>query len=128
MLIGVPKEIHPGENRVALIPAGIAALQKAGFEVVIQTGAGDSAHIADDEYRNAGASLAPTAESLYQQADIILKVRLPQAEEIAQMRDGSTLICLLDAWFNLDTVKLLAAKNIRSFALEFIPRTTRAQS
>jgi NAD(P) transhydrogenase subunit alpha len=128
MLIGVPKEIHPGENRVALIPAGIAALQKAGFEVVIQTGAGDSAHIADDEYRNAGASLAPTAESLYQQADIILKVRLPHTEEIGVMKEGTTLVCLLDAWFNLDTVKELAAKKIRSFALEFIPRTTRAQS
>lgn len=128
MLIGVPKEIHPGENRVALIPAGIAALQKAGFEVVIQAGAGDSAHIGDDEYRNAGASLAPTAESLYQQADIILKVRLPHAEEIGFMKEGTTLVCLLDAWFNLDTVKALAAKKIRSFALEFIPRTTRAQS
>jgi len=124
----VPKEIHPGENRVALIPAGIAALQKAGFEVVIQAGAGDSAHIGDDEYRNAGASLAPTAESLYQQADIILKVRLPHAEEIGFMKEGTTLVCLLDAWFNLDTVKALAAKKIRSFALEFIPRTTRAQS
>ncbi len=128
MLIGVPKEIHLGENRVALIPAGIAALQKAGFEVVIQAGAGDSAHIGDDEYRNAGASLAPTAESLYQQADIILKVRLPHAEEIGFMKEGTTLVCLLDAWFNLDTVKALAAKKIRSFALEFIPRTTRAQS
>src|SRR5690554_3678429 len=78
MLIGVPKEIHPGENRVALIPAGIQLLQKAGFEVVVQAGA--------------------------------------------------TLVCLLDAWFNLPTVKLLAERNIRSFALEFIPRSTRAQS
>lgn len=128
MLIGVPKEIHPGENRVALIPAGIAALQKAGFEVVIQAGAGDSAHIGDDEYRNAGASLALTAESLYQQADIILKVRLPHSEEIGFMKEGTTLVCLLDAWFNLNTVQELAAKKVRSFALEFIPRTTRAQS
>lgn len=128
MLIGVPKEITPGENRVALIPAGIAALQKAGFEVVVQAGAGDSAHISDDEYRNAGASLAPSAESLYQQADVILKVRLPQADEIALLKEGTTLICLLDAWFNLDTVKQLAEKKVRSFALEFIPRTTRAQS
>lgn len=128
MLIGVPKEILPGENRVALIPAGIAALQKAGFEVVIQAGAGDNAHISDDEYRNAGASLAPTAQALYEQADIVLKVRLPQADEVGLMKQGSTLVCLLDAWFNLPIIKLLAARNVRSFALEFIPRTTRAQS
>lgn len=128
MLIGVPKEVYPGENRVALIPAGIQMLNKAGFEVVVQAGAGDAAHIHDDEYRNSGASLAPTAQSLYEQADIILKVRLPQESEIKQMKEGATLICLLDAWFNLPTVKLLAERKIRSFALEFIPRTTRAQS
>ena len=128
MLICVPKEVYPGENRVALIPAGIQMLNKAGFEVVVQAGAGDAAHIHDDEYRNSGASLAPTAQSLYEQADIILKVRLPQESEIKQMKEGATLICLLDAWFNLPTVKLLAERKIRSFALEFIPRTTRAQS
>lgn len=128
MLIGVPKEIHPGENRVALIPAGIKLLQKAGFEVIVQAGAGDSAHIHDDEYISSGASIAPTAQALYEQADIVLKVRLPQAEEISQIKQGATLVCLLDAWFNLPTVKLLAERNIRSFALEFIPRSTRAQS
>src|SRR5690554_519308 len=128
MLIGVPKEIHPGENRVALIPAGIQLLQKAGFEVVVQAGAGDSAHIHDDEYSNSGASIAPTAQALYEQADIVLKVRLPQEEEINQIKEGATLVCLLDAWFNLPTVKLLAERNLRSFALEFIPRSTRAQS
>lgn len=128
MLIGVPKEIYPGENRVALIPAGIQALLSAGFEVVVQAGAGDNAHISDDEYRNGGASIAPTAESLYAQADIVLKVRLPQEDEVSLIKEGATLICLLDAWFNLPRVQQLAARKVRSFALEFIPRTTRAQS
>lgn len=128
MLIGVPKEIYPGENRVALIPSGIDALISAGFEVVIQEGAGDNSHFADDEYRNCGASIAPSAESLYQQADIVLKVRQPLDEEVALLKEGSTLICLLDAWFNLPLIKQLAVRNVRSFALEFIPRTTRAQS
>lgn len=128
MLIGVPKEIHLGEKRVALIPAGVQSLIAAGFEVVVEAGAGESAHLSDDEYRNVGASLAPTAEALYGQADIVLKVRHPQEQEIAQMKEGATLICLLDAWFNLPTVQALAKRNIRSFALEFIPRTTRAQS
>ena len=128
MLIGVPKEIHLGENRVALIPAGINSLLTAGFQVVVQAGAGASSHISDEEYSNAGAQIALTAESVYQQADIVLKVRLPHEHEIQYIKEGSTLICLMDAWFNLPTVKLLAERNIRSFALEFIPRTTRAQS
>lgn len=128
MLIGVPKEIHPGENRVSLIPAGIQSLLSAGFDVVVQAGAGESAHISNDEYRNAGASLAPDAQSLYEQADIVLKVRLPQPDEVSLIKEGTTLVCLMDAWFNLATVKQLAERKVRSFALEFIPRTTRAQS
>ena len=128
MLIGVPKEIYPGENRVALIPTGIDALLSAGFEVVVQEGAGDKSHYDDDTYRNCGASIAPTAQSLYEQADIVLKVRQPLDEEVALLKADSTLICLLDAWFNLPLIKQLAERNVRSFALEFIPRTTRAQS
>src|SRR5690554_537268 len=128
MLIGVPKEIYPGETRVAVIPAGIQFLTNAGFEIVVQAGAGDGAHISDDEYRNAGASIAPDAASLYDQADLVLKVRQPVGDEINLLREGTGLICMLDAWFNLEQVKQLAEKRIRSFALEFIPRITRAQS
>ncbi|MFY0641750.1 MAG: Re/Si-specific NAD(P)(+) transhydrogenase subunit alpha [Bermanella sp.] len=128
MLIGVPKEIYPGENRVALIPSGIDALLSAGFEVVVQEGAGDNAHFSDEDYRTCGASIAPSAQSLYDQADIVLKVRQPLDEEVPLLKQDSTLICMLDAWFNLPLIKQLAARNVRSFALEFIPRTTRAQS
>jgi len=128
MLIGVPKEIYPGEARVALIPSGIQALLENGFEVVIQEGAGDAAHFSDEEYRTCGASIAPNATSLYEQADIILKVRQPLEQEVPLLKENSTLICMLDAWFNLPLVSQLAEKKVRSFALEFIPRTTRAQS
>jgi NAD(P) transhydrogenase subunit alpha len=128
MLIGVPKEIYPGENRVALIPSGVEILVSAGFEVVIQEDAGHNSHFSDDEYRNCGASVAPSAQSLYEQADIILKVRQPLDEEVSLLKEDSTLICMLDAWFNMPLIKQLAARNVRSFALEFIPRTTRAQS
>lgn len=128
MLIGVPKEIYPGENRVAIIPVGIDALLSAGFEVVVEAGAGDKSHYSDDEYRNCGASIAPCAKSLYEQADIVLKVRQPLTEEVGLLKENSTLICMLDAWFNIPLVKQLAQRNVRSFALEFIPRTTRAQS
>jgi NAD(P) transhydrogenase subunit alpha len=128
MLIGVPKEIYPGETRVALIPTGIDALLSAGFDVVIEEGAGDKSHYDDDAYRNFGASIAPNAQSLYEQADIVLKVRQPLEEEVALLKENTTLICMLDAWFNLPLVQQLAEKKVRSFALEFIPRSTRAQS
>ena len=128
MLIGIPKEIVPGENRVAIIPSGIDALLAAGFSVVVEEGAGDNSHYNDDDYRNCGASIAPNAQSLYEQADIVLKVRQPLDEEVSLLKEDSTLICLLDAWFNMPLIKQLAQRNVRSFALEFIPRTTRAQS
>ncbi|WP_396588255.1 Re/Si-specific NAD(P)(+) transhydrogenase subunit alpha [Bermanella sp. R86510] len=128
MLIGVPKEIYPGETRVALIPTGIQDLLKAGFEIVVEQDAGEGAHFSDEEYRTCGASIAPNAKSLYEQADIIVKVRQPLDEEVPLLKEGSTLICMLDAWFNLPLVKQLAERKVRSFALEFIPRTTRAQS
>lgn len=128
MLVGIPREIYPGENRVAVIPPGIQILISAGFDVVVQSGAGEASHYDDDEFRNAGASIAPDAQSLYSQADLILKVRHLVEDEVNQVKEGATLICMLDAWFNQDLVKQLAARNIRSFALEFIPRITRAQS
>ncbi|AUM14172.1 Re/Si-specific NAD(P)(+) transhydrogenase subunit alpha [Ketobacter alkanivorans] len=128
MLVGIPKEIYPGENRVAVIPSGIQNLTSAGFDVVVQSGAGEASHYDDDEFRNVGASIAPDAQSLYAQADLILKVRHLVDDEPNMIKEGSTLICMLDGWFNLELVQQLAAKNVRSFALEFIPRITRAQS
>ncbi|HAG94830.1 MAG TPA: Re/Si-specific NAD(P)(+) transhydrogenase subunit alpha, partial [Gammaproteobacteria bacterium] len=75
-----------------------------------------------------GASIAPDAKSLYDQADLILKVRQPVEDEPELIKQGSSLICMLDAWFNLELVQALAARQVRVFALEFIPRITRAQS
>ncbi|MDX1695580.1 MAG: Re/Si-specific NAD(P)(+) transhydrogenase subunit alpha [Ketobacteraceae bacterium] len=132
MLVGIPKEIYPGENRVAVIPPGISQLTDAGFDVVVQSGAGEAAHYEDEDYRNAGASIAADAKSLYEQADLVLKVRQPVVDdntnEIELIKEGASLICMLDAYFHHDEVKALAEKKIRSFALEFIPRITRAQS
>lgn len=128
MLVGIPKEIYPGENRVAVIPSGIQFLTGAGFDVVVQSGAGAASHYEDEEFRAAGASIAPDAASLYEQADLVLKVRHPIEDEASLLKEGTTLVCMLDAWFNQDLVKQLAGRNIRTFALEFIPRITRAQS
>lgn len=128
MLVGIPKEIYPGENRVAVIPSGIQNLTAAGFDVVVQSGAGEASHYSDDEFRNAGASIALDAKALYEQADLVLKVRHLVDDEADLIKEGATLICMLDAWFNQELVQKLADRNVRSFALEFIPRITRAQS
>ncbi|PAV27121.1 NAD(P)(+) transhydrogenase (Re/Si-specific) subunit alpha [Tamilnaduibacter salinus] len=128
MLIGIPRETTPGENRVAIIPSGIPELLEAGFEVIIESGAGTAAHFADDEYRNNGAIIADDAASLYRQASVVLKVRTPSEDEAAQMRPDTTLITIMDPWFHQDRVRQLAERGVRTFALDFVPRTTRAQS
>ena len=128
MLVAVPKEILPGENRVALIPASVAALTKAGLEVWVESGAGAGSFHGDPAYEAAGATIAPNADALCQSADILFKVRPPEPAEVGKMKDGITLICLMDAFFKLDLMEQLSAKKISGFGLEFVPRITRAQS
>lgn len=128
MLVAVPKETIPGENRVALIPSSISVLTKAGLEVLVESGAGAGSFYDDPAYEAAGAKIAPNAEALYQAADIVLKVRPPEPDETDKLRDGSTLICLMDAFFRMDLMEQLAVKKISGFGLEFVPRITRAQS
>ncbi len=112
MLVVVPKEILPGENRVALIPSSISMLTKAGLEVLVESGAGAGCFYADKTYEEAGATIAPNAAALYQAADIVFKVRPPEADEVNGMKEGITLICLLDAFFRLDLMDQLASKKI----------------
>ncbi len=128
MLVAVPKEIFPDENRVALIPSAVSSLTKAGLEVLMESGAGAACHHADAAYEEAGAKLAPDAQALYQAADIVFKVRPPEPNEVEQMREGTVLVCLMDAFFKLDLMNQLAAKKISGFGLEFVPRISRAQS
>lgn len=128
MQVGVAKEILPDEKRAALIPPSISALTKAGLEVLVESGAGAGAFIADAAYEAAGAKIAPDAQALYASADIVFKVRPPEASEVAEMREGTALICLMDAFFKLDLMEQLAARKINGFGLEFVPRITRAQS
>ncbi len=132
--IGVPRETAEGERRVALIPDTIRRLTTAGARVVVEAGAGAGAFIDDAAFTEAGATIAADAAALYQQADLIIKVQRPatggegQPDEVAQLRDGATLIALLAPLVNLDLVQRLAAKRITSFSMDAIPRTTRAQS
>ena len=92
MLIGVPRETAAGEKRVATVPDVVEKLAKLGFTVAVQSGAGDAANFADDTYSAAGAQVLPSAADIWSTADIVFKVRPPTPEEVAQMREGQTLI------------------------------------
>ena len=134
MIVGIPREILPGEKRVALVPEGAEKLIEAGLEVLVQSGAGETAGYSDRRYEEAGAGIEADADSLYARADIILKVREPATDcgdgqaEVDRFRDETALISFLFPGNNPETVKRLEEKNIRSFAMELMPRITRAQS
>jgi len=124
MRIGIPAETRPGETRVAATPETVKKLA-AKHQVVVQAGAGAQASITDDAFVAAGASIVNQAEALG--AEIVLKVRAPNAEERAQMRQGAVLIGMLNP-FDADNTAAMAASGLSAFALEAVPRITRAQS
>jgi NAD(P) transhydrogenase subunit alpha len=124
----VPKETAPGERRVALVPDAAAKLVGAELEVVVQSGAGAEAHLPDSAYEEAGAQIVPDARTLVGQADVLARVVAPSSEEFDALREGSILIALLNPLTATDLVSSLAQKRVTSFAMEVIPRTTRAQA
>ena len=124
MRIGVPAESRPGETRVAATPETVKKLA-AQHEVVVQSGAGVHASAIDDAYAAAGARIVTAAEAFG--ADLVLKVRSPDAEERAQMKPGAALVGMLNP-FDTDNLAALAQQQITAFALEAAPRITRAQS
>ena len=103
-------------------------LLEAGYEVIVEQGAGLAAHFTDEEYRSSGASIADDAGSLYRQANILVKVQPPTGAEAASLKPESTLICIMDPWDNKPLLEKLAERSIQAFALDLVPRTTRAQS
>ncbi|MBT9516230.1 MAG: Re/Si-specific NAD(P)(+) transhydrogenase subunit alpha [Methyloversatilis discipulorum] len=126
--IGVPREIFPGEKRVATVPDVVTKLAKLGFGVVVETGAGDLADLSDDAYREAGASIAGSATDLWSSADIVFKVRPPTADEVALMHEGQTLIGFVWPAQNPELMQQLAAKKVTVLAIDALPRTlSRAQ-
>ncbi|MGP0047618.1 MAG: NAD(P)(+) transhydrogenase (Re/Si-specific) subunit alpha, partial [Solirubrobacteraceae bacterium] len=133
MRIGVPKETAEGERRVALVPEVVTKLVHSGgdsaarIEVVVQRGAGAGALIPDDAYAAAGAQLVDdAAEAL--SADVVVKVSPPSAAEIAKLRSDSVLVSFLAPLTNGEGVTAIAATGATSFALESVPRISRAQS
>ena len=127
VLIAIPKETAPGETRVALIPESVARLVKAGASVEVEVGAGLRAGFRDEAYIFAGAKLAD-APTLLARADVVTKVQPPSAVEIAQLRPGALLVSLLAPSTNAAAIAALTARGVTAFALELVPRITRAQS
>ena len=128
MIIGVPLETRAGEARVAATPETIKKLLAGGHhQVLVQAGAGQHSSILDQHYLDAGAKLTSSATELFSQAQMILKVRAPQADELAAMRSDALLIGLLNP-YHLEGVHALANKGLTAFALESLPRITRAQN
>ncbi len=127
MKIGIPKEIYPGENRVATTPEVAEKLIKLGFHVSIQSGAGEKANFSDAAFREVGVTIRRDAKSLYEKADIILKVRAPEPDEVDLFKEGSTLISFIWPAQNDALMKKLAAKKMTVLAMDSIPRISRAQ-
>jgi H+-translocating NAD(P) transhydrogenase subunit alpha len=119
--VGIPKETAAGERRVALVPETIGRLD-AGVEVIVETGAGAAASFSDDAYREAGATIGDPWS-----ADVVAKVAPPSADEVARLRSGQALIAFLQPLTDATGVERLTAAGVHAFALESIPRITRAQ-
>ncbi len=128
MQLAVLKERREGETRVAATPETVKKFKSLGLEVVVESGAGAGAKIGDADYTAAGAMIAPDAASALKDADIVLKVRGPEANEIAAMKKGAVYASLLAPYSEKDPIQKLAAQGVNAFAMEFIPRISRAQA
>ncbi len=127
MILGVPKETKERENRVALSPDVTAQLIKAGFNVIIEKGAGLNSYFADEKYTDAGATIEPDANSVYSKSDVVLKVNAPDANEIKSMKKDAVLISFMWAATNPALVEAYAQQGISAFSMDAIPRISRAQ-
>ncbi len=126
--IGVPREIFPGEKRVATVPEAVVKLVKLGFAVVVESGAGELAQLSDSDYIEAGASIASSATELWSGTDIVFKVRAPTPDEVALMHEGQTLIGFIWPAQNPALMQQLADKKVTVLSIDALPRTlSRAQ-
>jgi len=135
MKIGIPKERRPGEARVAASPDTVKKLIDLGFEVAVEKGAGVGSSMPDEAYKTAGATIAASAKAALGDADIVLKVQSPIVEkkdggtdEVALMKKGALLACLMAPYADREPVDACARQGVVAFAMEFLPRITRAQT
>ncbi len=125
MILGIPKEITENEKRVALLPEALSKIK--GLEIRVQAGAGEAAGFTNAAYQNKGAVLVPDAKSLYEQSDVVLKVMPPEASEASWMKEGAVLISFIYPHSHADLLNSLASRKVSVFAMDLIPRTSRAQ-
>ncbi len=134
MKVAVVRETFPGERRVSLVPAAIVPLTKAGWQVLVETGAGEAANFSDEDFQSAGAEIVGNRHAAFEQADVVLQVRCLGAnleagrEDLDLVRPGQVLIGMCDPLGSPEAVRELADKQATLFAMEMIPRITRAQS
>jgi len=126
-VIGVPRETAADEKRVATVPEVVEKLIKLGFEIVVESGAGEASNFSDETYRAAGARIANGAEALWAEADIVFKVRAPSSDEVARMPEGRTLVSFIWPAQNSALMEQLAAKKATVLAMDSVPRISRAQ-
>ena len=126
MIAGVPKETAVGEKRVAIVPD--ADLEAQGFLGHIEHSAGEAAGYLDSAYVEKGATIVQDSGSLFGQADVLFKVQPPNAREAGSFKEGSTIVSFLYPLQNLDTIRALSSRKVTAFAMELIPRISRAQS
>ena len=126
MIIGVPKETADGERRVGLVPESIGRLK--GVSVHVQSGAGEGAGVSDADYRSAGATVEADARALYAASDLLVKVQPLTASESGMMKKGAAVVSFLYPLGHLDAIKALARVEATAFAMELMPRISRAQS
>ena len=128
MKLAIPKERRPGEARVAASPDTVKKLKQLGLDVVVEAGAGVAAAVPDAAFQAAGATIAPDARAALADADIVFKVQRPLADEVGLMKRGAVLIASLSALTSRDEVQAYASAGLTAFAMELVPRITRAQS
>jgi len=127
MRIAVPSETEAAEPRVAATPETVKKFIGLGAEVSVQAGAGRKSSIADDEYAAVGAVIAPDAAAALRDADLVLCVRRPKPDDLVGVKDGAAVLAIADPYDHQDALKALAEKKVRLFAMELMPRITRAQ-
>jgi len=125
--IGTPKEIFPGEARVAMTPESAKQLQKLGYICLVQSGAGKAAGFSDEAYKEAGVEIVKTAPSLWKQSDIVAKVRQPEDKELGYLTEGKTLISFFNPGGNEAGLEAAKEKGANVIAMEMVPRISRAQ-
>ena len=128
MKIGVPAETDPGESRVAVTPETVKKYAALGCEITVQAGAGVGSNISDQDYLDVGAKIEASADAALADADVVLKVRRPSSDELKLMKKGAIAAALMDPYDNAPEIQPFADSDVIAFAMELMPRISRAQS